>query len=105
MLARQNPFLLLPRLPYDLGLLVDWIGQAQLYVLVKEDGLANLRALCVRDIFDLQIRLDDPQAQPQICGALRIDCKDAPALLLQLKGDPLIVRLQEVGTALAVPVA
>ena len=30
-LAKQNPFLLLPRVPYDLAVLVDWIAQAQLY--------------------------------------------------------------------------
>src|SRR6202040_3629935 len=47
MLARQNPFLLLPRLPYDLGLIVDWIGQAQLYVLVRDKTLMALREVLV----------------------------------------------------------
>ena len=46
-LALQNPFRLLPRVPYDLSLLVDWIAQAQLYVLVKDDVLQKLRAIYV----------------------------------------------------------
>lgn len=43
-LARQNPFRLLPRLPYDLSLIVDWIAQAQLYVFARDVSLQKLRA-------------------------------------------------------------
>jgi hypothetical protein len=28
-LACQNPFIIWPKLPYDLGLIVDWIAAAQ----------------------------------------------------------------------------
>ena len=37
-LACQNPFLIWPRVPYDLGLVVDWIASAQLYVTRQGDG-------------------------------------------------------------------
>jgi hypothetical protein len=42
-LACQNPFVLWPRLPYDLLLLIDWIGQAQLYRWAKEVRLRKMR--------------------------------------------------------------
>jgi hypothetical protein len=99
-LARQNPFLLLPRLPYDLGLIVDWIGQAQLYILVKDDKLAALRKIYVRDVFDLHARLRCDAACPPICGALGIAVPEAPSLARQLEQDPAFARLREVRVAL-----
>jgi hypothetical protein len=99
-LAYQNPFLLLPRLPYDLGLLVDWISQAQLYVLVRETGLQQLRKLHVRTVFDLYIRLMDDQARADVCKAL--DCPETAghALLQQLDQDISFLRLREVKDAM-----
>jgi hypothetical protein len=44
-LAHQNPFLMLPRLPYELSLIVDWISQAQLYALVRDERLKALRGV------------------------------------------------------------
>ena len=99
-LARQNPFLLLPRLPFDLGLLVDWIGQAQLYTLVKDASLQKLREKYVRDIVDLLVRLECKEAQAEICRILGLsDCVGA-ALLRQLEEDPSFLRLREVKDAL-----
>ena len=66
-LAQQNPFRLLPRVPYDLCLIVDWIAQALLYVLVKDDALQKWRAVYIRNVFDLDIRLKDDQAGQQVC--------------------------------------
>jgi hypothetical protein len=51
-LACQNPFILWPRLPYGLYLLVDWIGQAQLYRLAKEVRLRKMREISMNNIFD-----------------------------------------------------
>ena len=95
-LARQNPFLLLPRLPYDLGLIVDWIGQAQLYVLVKDAKLAALRAIFIRDVFDLHVRLQCEAARPAVLTALGITDGEAGALEQQLDHDPSYARLAEV---------
>jgi len=95
-LARQNPFLLLPRLPYDLGLIVDWIGQAQLYLLVKEEKLKALHAIFIRDVFDLHIWLQCDGARPSVCTALGVDDGEASALKLQLDLDPSFARLREV---------
>ena len=48
-LARQNPFLLWPRLPYDLSLILDWIGQAHLYTFVRDGRLGcPARGLCAQ---------------------------------------------------------
>lgn len=102
-LARRNPFLLLPRVPYDLSLLVDWMGQAQLYVMVKEVRLMSLRGLYVRDIFDLHIRLEDQSAQAKVCTALDIPAADALALIKQLTDDPSYMRLRELRDALRQP--
>lgn len=99
-LARQNPLLLLPRLPYDLGLLVDWIGQAQLYVLVKDKALEKLRAIYIRDVFDLRIRLASETARPAVCKALGIEEGEAASLEEQLDRDPTFQRLAEVRQAL-----
>lgn len=99
-LARQNPFLLLPRLPYDLGLIVDWIAQAQLYVLVRDEALAALRKIYVRDVFDLHVRLQSETARAGVCTALAITEADVASLQLQLEQDPSFARLGEVRTAL-----
>jgi hypothetical protein len=99
-LARQNPFLLLPRLPYDLGLIVDWIGQAQLYVLVREQALDALRKIYVRDVFDLHVRLLSNPPCPKVCAALDLGAEEAVALGQQLDQDPSYARLFEVRTAL-----
>jgi len=101
-LSQQNPFLLLPRLPYDLGLLVDWIAQAQLYVLAKDKGLKALRAIQVRHIFDLEIRLSDPACQAAICAAMGAAPSAATAIALELASDSAFLRLREVRDALRV---
>ena len=36
-LSRQNPFIIWAKLPYDLSLIIDWIAQAQLYVVVRDE--------------------------------------------------------------------
>jgi len=99
-LARQNPFLLLPRLPFDLVLIVDWIAQAQLYALVKDVKLEALRNTYIRDVFDLHLRLANEAARPAVCTTLGITDGEACALRQQLDEDPSFTRLQEVRAAL-----
>lgn len=99
--SRQNPFMLWPRLPYDLTLIVDWIGQAHLYTLLKDARLAAAREKLVRDTFDLQLRLADEKARPPISEALGLDEAEVASLLLQLNKDPTFVRLKQVREALA----
>lgn len=99
-LARQNPFQILPRLPYDLGLIVDWIAQAQLYVLARDIGLKKLREIYVRDVFDLHIRLEDEQARTELCKALSFPEAAGKALLQQLSLDASYLRLREVKEAM-----
>jgi hypothetical protein len=99
-LACQNPFLIWPRLPYELGLIVDWIAQAQLYALVKEAALQKLRAAYVTDIFDLEVRLQDPGARAEMCQLLGVPEASAAALLRQIEDDQSFNRLREVRDAL-----
>lgn len=99
-LARQNPFMMLPRLPYELSLLVDWVAQAQLYALVKDERLRDLRRLFVRTIVDLYIRLKNEAAGKPVCAALGIDAAEAPALVAQLEADPYFMQLKELTEAL-----
>ena len=103
-LALQNPLMLLPRLPYELGLIVDWVAQAQLYVLVKDEGLAKLRRLFVRHILDLQLRLADTGSSADISAALNLSPAAGGALLQQIESDPMFLRLRELCTAMK-PVA
>ncbi len=99
-LGCQNPFSIWPRLPYDLGLVVDWIAQAMLYALVKETILKNLREKLVTDIFDFYERLLDKETRPQICAVIGIDANSACGLIHQLENDQSFLALLEVRTAL-----
>ena len=99
-LGCQNPFSIWPRLPYDLGLVVDWIAQAMLYALVKETILKNLREKLVTDIFDFYERLLDKETRPQICTVIGIDVNSACGLIHQLENDQSFLALLEVRTAL-----
>jgi hypothetical protein len=99
--SRLNPFLLWPRLPYDLTLIVDWIGQAHLYTLLKDTNLAKIRGRLVRDSFDLQLRLADSAARTSIIADLNMTADEVPALMQQLETDPAFVRLKQVRAALA----
>jgi hypothetical protein len=99
-LSQQNPFRLLPRLPYDLSLIVDWIAQAQLYVLVGTEDLAKLRRIYVHDIFEFHIQLEDEQARAELCSVLNYPQVAAKVLLKQLDEDASFLRLFEVKEAM-----
>jgi hypothetical protein len=99
-LAHQNPFLMLPRLPYELSLIVDWISQAQLYALVRDERLKALRGVFVRNIIDLYIRLKNEAGSKPVCDAMGMDVSAAPALIQQLEADPYFMQLKELSDAL-----
>jgi hypothetical protein len=99
-LSCQNPFVLWPRLPYDLRLLVDWIGQAQLYRWAKGHRLTKTRDIGISNIFDLHTALSDESARPPVCTALGIDPANVAAHLSNLEQDPPFRRLREVRNAL-----
>ena len=103
-LARQNPFLLLPRLPFELSLLNDWIAQAQLYVFAREEKLKALRAIYVNDIIDLYVRLKNPDSSAAVCDTLGREAKESGALLQQLEDNVDFTRLLELVRALKVEV-
>jgi hypothetical protein len=52
-LAEANLIELLLRTPFNPRQLIDWIGQAKLYVQLKEDAI-KLRSQSVRTVFDLK---------------------------------------------------
>ena len=99
-LACQNPFMLCTRLPYDLLLLVDWIGQAQLYRWAKEVRLRKMREIGVNNIFDPHTALSDKDASASVCRALDIDPASVATHLSKLDQDPSFRRLREVRNVL-----
>jgi hypothetical protein len=100
-LARQNPLLLLTRLPYELALIVDWIAQAQLYVLVREKGMQAMRNIYVRDIFDLRLNLIGQALTSRITAALGLADDTAVVLAAQIDAEPTYLRLLQVREAMA----
>ena len=101
-LACQNPFTLWPKLPYDLGLLLDWIAAAQLYTLLDAKRLRAARERLVVDIFDLSHRLSDTASRGALCSALGIDPPEADIVVQQLESDQSFTRLRQVKDALVV---
>lgn len=102
-LARCNPFLLEPRVPFELMQILSWIGQAQLYVLVRDPGLAALRRLSVPDILALYDRLQDEAASGPVCTAIGLTPAMGRAMLRQLDNDAAFIQLREVRDALIAP--
>jgi hypothetical protein len=99
-LSCQNPFMLWIRLPYDLGLIVDWIAQAQLYVCLREEGFRKARSLQIGDIHKFVSVLGDPTAASDLCGELGLKTSYVAPLLASLNDSPCFVRLREVVRAM-----
>jgi hypothetical protein len=99
-LSCQNPFLLWVRLPYELGLIVDWIAQAQLYVCLRENGFQKARSLQIGDIHKFVSVLSDPTAAADLCGELGLKPSYVAPLLASLNDNSCFVRLREVKQAM-----
>jgi len=50
-LAEQNPFVVWARTTFNMPQILDWIGQAMLYLVVHQDLMRRLRDNGIRDIF------------------------------------------------------
>jgi hypothetical protein len=99
-LSCQNPLTLWVRLPYDLGLIVDWIAQAQLYVCLREEGFRKARSLQIGDIHTFVSVLADSKAAPDLCGELGLKTSYVAPLLASLNASPCFVRLREMVRAM-----
>lgn len=73
-LAERAPIELFKKTPFTLRELIDWIGQAKLYVHLKSEKLNKLRNSPVRTVFDLLL-LDDKELSnvAQNAGILESD--------------------------------
>jgi hypothetical protein len=99
-LSCQNPFTLWTRLPYDFGLIVDWISQAQLYVCLREAAFNTARGQQIGDIHKFVAVLSDKNAGPDLCKKLGMEPSYAAPLLASLNENPCFVRLREVKAAM-----
>ncbi len=99
-LAEQNPFIIWPRLPYSLMLIVDWIAQAQLYRFTKEAGIKALRAKSISTIYDLHGALSDQKSAQEIAAVCGLCPTAIPAYIATLESDPSFRHLREVRNAL-----
>ena len=99
-LACQNPFLLWTRLPFDLGLIVDWIAQAQLYRWAKEARMKSMRAVGINTIFDFYGFLVTADIPPQVLEAMKIEVGAAASYRASLEQDPAFARLHAVRATL-----
>jgi hypothetical protein len=99
-LSCQNPFTLRTRLPYDLGLIVDWKSQAQLYVCLRETAFTAARGQQIGDIHKFVAVLSDKIAGPDLCKKLGLEPSYAAPLLASLNENPCFVRLREVKAAM-----
>jgi hypothetical protein len=100
-LALQNPFEIWPRLPFSFLIIMDWIAQAQLYVLVKERGFKLLREKCIMNIFDLRAGLRDSAFSKELCQSVGVPESEIPTLLKCIEGSISFIRLAEVREKMA----
>ncbi len=99
-LAKASLVDLLLRTPYRAGQLIDWIAQAKLYILFKQD-IDKLRRVGVRSAFELQEIGDDAELLKELAQAADI----SPVLLAvgrrSLAGDRQLNRLRRYRNLLA----
>jgi hypothetical protein len=102
-LATHNPFILWARTSYQLLHVVDWIGQAQLCLLVKEVGIKELRLIGIRNIFGLECALAG-QSKAQVAEKLGVQPEVCTDMLTYLRACPAFNRLKDVYVRLVPPV-
>jgi hypothetical protein len=98
-LAASNPLGLALRTPYPLQQVIDWIGQAQLLVLLKEDRFNQLREQGIRTSFQFYGQANEladghgaaPRSPVNLGGTL-----DVASALASLKADPAFEGAKEV---------
>jgi hypothetical protein len=98
-LAKCNPIFLWVRTSFQLLPVIDWIAQAQLYILVENDRMQKLRLYGIRDIFSFMKVAGSPDSK--IANFLNIDQVDLGNLVKSIEETPAFLRLQEVNRCLA----
>lgn len=104
-LACQNPFILWLRLPYELLLIINWISQAQLYRIMKEEKFGKLRSLGICGSLDFVAVVSNPDASAKVAKQIGLAPEMLEAVISAIKADPIFMRLDEVQNALKQPFA
>lgn len=104
-LACQNPFILWLRLPYELLLIINWISQAQLYRIMKDEKFAKLRSLSICGSLDFIAVMSRPEGSAAAAQQIGLPPEILDAVLSATKADPIFIRLDEVQNALRQPFA
>jgi len=102
-LACQNPFILWLRLPYELLLIVNWISQAQLYRLMREDHFVKLRQGGICGSLDFVCVASSPDALKVLSEIVDLPVELVEGLIKSLQCEPIFIRLAEVQNALRQP--
>ena len=95
-LAQTNPLELVFRTPYRLAGVIDWIAQAQLYLYVKKDGLADFRKANIRSILGFCDFVSDGRNLADLSATMNCSEASLQNLHLSVSRDPAFVRLKEV---------
>lgn len=95
-LAECNPFVLWARTSFQLQHIIDWIAQAQLFVVVRAEGMKSLRAIGIRDIFAFRIAAENPQGVTSLATTLDYPEPILKSLVASLDKDTSCSRLNEV---------
>ncbi|VIO79230.1 hypothetical protein [Bradyrhizobium ivorense] len=103
-LACQTPFILWLRLPYELLLIIDWISQAQLCRLMRDEHVAQLRRTGICGSLDFFTIASSPTARQVLSQTIGLPADLVEAILQSLQTDPISLRLAEVLDALRKPV-
>lgn len=102
-LACQNPFILWLRLPYELLLIINWISQAQLYRMMREEHFVKLRQAGICGSLDFVGTASSSETLEILAQLIGLPVKLIQGLIEALKADPIFIRLAEVQTALRQP--
>ena len=91
-LANANFIELVLRTAFNPGQIIDWIGQARLYVYFKEEVIV-LRNHQIRTIFDMLIVCRDPKLLEQLSTVTNINALGFQIFCNKLTEDPVVTQL------------
>lgn len=92
-LATANFMKLLLRTHYSATQIMDWVGQARLYIYFK-DEITKLRKNSIRSSFDL-VEIKDPERLKAICERTDIDPESMRLFIDSSLNDPTLVQLNK----------
>ena len=99
-LAEANIIDLFLKTPYQPSILLDWIGQAKLYVHFGSD-LDKLRRMGIRTIFDFRTVCAVEERRAQIAAEAGVSNLKVTLVYQQIEGDKEVARLVEFRTRLS----